>query len=446
MQTPDTIAAIATPPGIGGVGIVRVAGPAVRRIAAAVLGRLPEPRRATTAAFRDAAGDALDVGIALFFEAPHSFTGDDVLELQGHGGPVVLDALLRRVIDLGARIARPGEFSQRAFLNGKIDLVQAEAIADLIEARTAQAAGLALRMLRGDFSRRISALAEDLVQLRTLVEANLDFPDDSTDLSDPVAIGEALGRLIEPTEAILAGANHGRVYREGLTVVVAGLPNAGKSSLMNALAGDEVAIVTQVPGTTRDLLRQEIAIDGIPMQLIDTAGLRESEDPVEREGVRRARQALERSDHVLWVVDATAHEVAIDAHLAGLAGVARTIVRNKLDLLGEGGYTRATEGGTEIGISAVTGDGLAQLRAHLRLIATTGTGGEGCFLTRRRHIDALERTLAALRHAGAMADAGGLELVAEDLRDAHGALGEITGAFSSEDLLDRIFSSFCIGK
>lgn len=446
MQTPDTIAAIATPPGIGGVGIVRVAGPAVRRIAAAVLGRLPEPRRATTAAFRDAAGDALDVGIALFFEAPHSFTGDDVLELQGHGGPVVLDALLRRVIDLGARIARPGEFSQRAFLNGKIDLVQAEAIADLIEARTAQAAGLALRMLRGDFSRRISALAEDLVQLRTLVEANLDFPDDSTDLSDPAAIGEALGRLIEATEAILAGAHHGRVYREGLTVVVAGLPNAGKSSLMNALAGDEVAIVTQVPGTTRDLLRQEIAIDGIPMQLIDTAGLRESEDPVEREGVRRARQALERADHVLWVVDATAHEVAIDAHLAGLAGVARTIVRNKLDLLGEGGYTRATEGGTEIGISAVTGDGLAQLRAHLRAIATTGTGGEGSFLTRRRHIDALERTLAALRHAGAMADAGGLELVAEDLRDAHGALGEITGAFSSEDLLDRIFSSFCIGK
>lgn len=447
MAAAETIAAVATPAGVGGIGVVRIAGPAVGAIAREILGRVPEPRRATAAEFRDMDGSPLDYGIAIFFQAPHSFTGDDILELHGHGGPVILDAILRRVVQLGARIARPGEFSQRAFLNRKIDLVQAEAIADLIEARTAKSARLAVQMLRGDFSRRIETLSEGIAELRTLVEANLDFPEDSTDRTDPAAIGGEIDSLLEKTTEIIAGANNGRIYREGLTLVVAGLPNAGKSSLMNALAGDEIAIVTHVPGTTRDVLREEIAIDGIPVRLIDTAGLRHSEDPVEQEGVRRARRAVQQADHVLWVVDATATEQEADTYLGGLQGIQRTIVRNKLDLLRESGYERDTPRGIEIGISAVTGEGLPILREHLKSLATAGGGGEeGCFLTRRRHLDALERTHTALHQARAMAEVAGPELVAEDLRTAHRELGEVTGVFSSEDLLDRIFSSFCIGK
>lgn len=448
MTAVDTIAAVATPPGLGAVGIVRLSGPLVAPIAEAVLGARPPPRIAALATFRDAEGAAIDQGIALYFPAPRSFTGEDVLELQGHGGPVVMDQLLRRVLAAGARLARPGEFSERAFVNGKIDLAQAEAIADLIESATATAARLAARTLAGVLSRRVADLVERLIHLRTFIEAALDFPDEDIDLlSGPQAVGHAAS-LIDETRDLIASARQGQLVREGLRVVISGPPNAGKSSLLNALCGTDRAIVTAAPGTTRDPLREAIQIDGMPLHLIDTAGLRQSADPIEQEGIRRARQQIEQADQVLWVFDGLAdpeHRATAAVELP--AHIPVTFVRNKVDLTGIGAGRRETADGVEIAVSALTGAGLADLRAHLKAVAGFQGPDGGAFLARRRHLDALERTLAHLEQAHLTLTAtGGAELVAEDLRQAQQALGEITGEFTSEDLLGRIFSGFCIGK
>jgi tRNA modification GTPase len=445
---PETIAAVATPPGFGGVGIVRVSGPLAREIAELLLGRVPEPRFATLADFRGVGGEIIDQGIALLFPAPRSFTGEDVLELQGHGGPMVLDLLLRRTLTLGARLARPGEFSERAFLNGKLDLAQAEAVADLIESTTEVAARLAGRTLKGELSRRIERLLEGLARLRAFLEAAIDFPDEEIDFITDSQVGADLEELIGDTTALMASAQQGRLIRDGLNLVIAGPPNAGKSSLLNALSGTDVAIVTHIPGTTRDLLRQEIQIDGMPLHIIDTAGIRQARDPIEQEGVRRAREQMEQADHVLWVFDGQSdpgHECFDPSALPDCVPV--TFVRNKIDLTGNPAGQEDRPSGMEIAISARTGAGLDILREHLK--ASCGYKGptEGALLARRRHLDALESTLTHLDSAArVLQQAASVELVAEDLRQAQRSLGEITGEYTSDDLLGVIFSSFCIGK
>jgi tRNA modification GTPase len=445
---PETIAAVATSPGVGAVGIVRISGPLVPRIARAILGRVPTARFATFAAFLAESGEQIDQGIALYFPSPRSFTGEDVLELQGHGGPVVMDLLLHRTLDLGARVAHPGEFSERAFLNGKLDLAQAEAIADLIDSSTEIAARLASRTLKGEFSRRIHWLAAEFVRVRTFVEATMDFPDDETDTFGDSSLRAELHLLLDQLGVITASAQQGQLVREGLKVVIAGAPNAGKSSLMNALSGTDAAIVTEIPGTTRDVLRQEIAIDGMPLHIIDTAGLRHSADPVEFEGVRRARAQLEQADRILWVFDGFAdpsHEHFDPGYLPLRVPV--TFIRNKVDLSGFPVGCSAAAGAVEIALSARTGEGLTSLRQHLKDIAGFQAPGEGQFIARRRHLAALARArdhlVSAMRD---FARTGTCELLAEELRLAHRALGEITGEFTTEDLLSSIFSSFCIGK
>lgn len=452
----DTIAAVATAPGTGAIGILRISGPAASQIAEQVLGALPQPRLATLRRFLDSQGQAIDQGVALWFRAPHSFTGEDLLELQGHGGARVLDLLLERVLELGARPARPGEFSERAFLNGKLDLAQAEAIADLIQAATATQVRLANRSLQGVFSRQVRALVEQLTRLRALIEAALDFPDDELDAL-PIADGE-FAALIASTQALLAGTEQGELIREGLLVVIAGAPNAGKSSLLNALAGTDAAIVTEIPGTTRDLLRAEIQTDGLPMRLVDTAGLRPSSDPVEQEGIRRARAQIQDADHLLLIVDDSVAPAcrSVQAHLAELElnpEVPVTILRNKIDRSGRRpGACSTAEGYTELGCSALTGAGLDELRGHLKAVAGYRGSGAGNYSARRRHVEALRLGLQHLTHAQqvwaaqAVAATPAPELVAEDLRMAQQTLGEITGEVSSEDLLGRIFSEFCIGK
>ncbi len=444
----DTIAAIATPPGFGAIGIVRISGAATCRIATTLLGRVPEPRWASLAYFRDLDGDIIDQGIALFFAGPRSYTGEDLLEMQGHGGPVVLDLLLRRVLELGARPARPGEFSERAFLNGKLDLAQAEAVADLIESRTERAARLAGRSLAGAFSRRVHALYEDLVRLRTFLEATIDFPDEAIDFVRDAQVARDLAALVAATRELQASAQQGRLIREGLNLVIAGPPNAGKSSLLNALSGSDVAIVTDIPGTTRDLLRQEIQIDGMPLHIVDTAGLRHARDPIEQEGLRRARDQIERADHILWVFDGEQDREHAGLNRAALPpGVPVTLVRNKIDLTGMPPGRSRTLAGVEVALSARTGSGMGVLRQHLKEACGLTVATEGEILARRRHLDALVRALDGMVSAAATLDATmALELVAEDLRQAQRALGEITGEFTSEDLLGRIFSSFCIGK
>jgi tRNA modification GTPase len=441
----ETIAALATPRGFGGVGVLRVSGPLARPIAEAVLGRVPRPRYATFGPFRSADGSAIDEGIALLFPAPRSFTGEDVLELQGHGGPMVMDLLLRRCLELGARTARPGEFSERAFLNGKLDLTQAEAVADLIESSTALGARLAMRSLQGAFSRRIDSLIEALIRLRTYLEATLDFPDEELDLRVEPVVADDLDALVAETRRVLGEAHQGERIREGFTVAIAGPPNAGKSSLLNALSRAEAAIVTPIPGTTRDLLRVDIQVDGLPVRLVDTAGLRDSQDPVEREGVRRARDQIARSDLVLWVYDAT---MGLDrsALTDCPPGVPVTLIRNKIDLLGAELESDAS-GQDEIALSARTGEGLARLHRHIKARAGVESMAEGAFAARRRHLEALERGLSHLETArGALSTGAGLELIALDLAAAQQSFGEITGAFMPDDLLGRIFSGFCIGK
>lgn len=444
----NTIAAIATPPGRGGVGIVRISGPLSAAIADAVCGDLPKPRCAAFRRFYASDGGVLDEGIALYFPAPHSFTGEEVLELQGHGGPVVMDLLLARVLELGARPARPGEFSERAFLNDKLDLAQAEAVADLIASTTAEAARAAVRSLEGEFSRRIQRLVEGLIELRMYIEAAIDFPEEEIDFLADDRIVEQLRGLRGQLSALQAAAGQGRLLRDGMTVVIAGRPNAGKSSLLNYLAGREAAIVTDVPGTTRDVLREQIAIDGMPLHVIDTAGLRDSDDPVEREGVRRAWAEVATADRILLLVDdrqgVTVEDRALRERLPAQTGV--TVIHNKIDLTGRAPALRPTDWGHELWLSAKTGAGLALLHEHLKHCMGYHSS-EGTFMARRRHLEALERAAAAL----ALADeqlmvfrAG--ELAAEDLLQAQNALGEITGEFTSDDLLGRIFGSFCIGK
>ena len=451
MTSPDTIAAIATPKGFGGVGVVRLSGPAVQSIAEGVLGLLPSPRQARLAWFRDHRGEAIDQGLALYFPGPHSFTGEDVLELQGHGGPVVLDLILRRLVQLGARLARPGEFSERAFLNGKLDLAQAEAIADLIESGSETAARLARRTLSGDFSRRLEAVIEELIRLRTYLEACLDFPEEEIDFLADGALGTAIRALLPQLENVLASAQQGCLVREGLRVVIAGPPNVGKSSLLNALTGSEAAIVTAIPGTTRDLLHREIQIDGLPLHLTDTAGMHSSEDVVEQEGIRRARQEIAAADAILWISDDNSDPEAQGFNPTTLnlpTGIPIVLIRNKVDLSGrKPGLTRTAER-VEIALSAREGLGLETLREHLKELAGY-QGGEanGIFMARRRHLDALKRALIALREAKSnLQQQRSGEFIAEDLRQAQYALGDITGEFTTEDLLERIFTSFCIGK
>lgn len=450
----ETIAAIATAQGRGGVGIVRVSGPLADKIAQAVSGRELKPRYAHYGPFSDANGQVLDQGLALYFPGPHSFTGEDVLELQGHGGPVVMDLLLRRCVQLGARLARPGEFSERAFLNDKLDLAQAEAIADLIEASSEQAARNALRSLQGEFSKRVHELTERLINLRIYVEAAIDFPEEEIDF---LADGHVLN-LLDGVRADLAGvlkqAGQGSLLREGMTVVIAGRPNAGKSSLLNALAGREAAIVTAIAGTTRDVLREHIHIDGMPLHVVDTAGLRDTDDHVEKIGVERALKAIHGADRVLLVVDASAPE-ALDPlalwpeFLQQQPDPAKlTLIRNKADLSNEAVRLQVCEDGhVTISLSAKSTEGLDLLREHLKTCMGYEQTLEGSFSARRRHLDALKQASTALEHGrDQLTLAGAGELLAEDLRQAQQVLGEITGAFSSDDLLGRIFSSFCIGK
>jgi tRNA modification GTPase len=437
----DTIVAIATPPGIGGIGIVRLSGDEAPDIAKAMLGSVPEPRKATLAHFRDGAGAELDSGIALYFAAPASFTGEHVLELHAHGGPQVLASLVEAATALGARRAEPGEFTKRAFLNDKLDLAQAEAVADLIASGSAQAARAALRSLGGRFSQEVDALAEMLVRLRMHVEAAIDFPEEEIDFLSDGALAARLEACAAAFADLGTRTEAGRVLRDGLRVVIAGAPNAGKSSLLNLLSGEESAIVTEVAGTTRDVLRERIDVDGLVVELADTAGLREDPDRIEAEGIRRAREALASADAVLWIEDASIPGAAPDAGLP--ADVPVTVVHNKTDLTGDAPGAR-DDG---LWISALTGAGLDALRRHLAGLAGYRDLGEGAFTARRRHVEALARAAAHFesgRQALAQRSAG--ELLAEELHLAQEALGEITGAVSSDELLGRIFSEFCIGK
>jgi len=434
----DTVAAVATPAGRGGIGIVRISGAAVPRIAAAVLGLLPAPRQATLSNFFDVRGERLDEGIALYFPAPHSYTGEAVLELQGHGGPVVTHEVLRAVLDAGARLAEPGEFTRRAFLNGRLDLAQAEAVADLIDAASSEAARSAMRSLAGEFSAAIHALAAQLTELRALTEAMLDFPEEEV---DSLHRGDAQARLAQLRAAlaeVLARSRQGSLLRAGIHVVLAGRPNVGKSSLLNRLAGEERAIVTAVPGTTRDALREAIQIEGVPIVVVDTAGLRESGDEVERIGMARARSELERADVVLVVLEAGKLEApAGDLPAAGT----RIIVVNKIDLVAGAVAGRQ---GEAIHVSAKTGEGLDALRQTLLEAAGWSARGESVFLARERHLRALNEARGRLEAAAAQ-DAQ-WEFFAEELRLAQEALGEITGRVSADDLLGEIFARFCIGK
>lgn len=448
VNTQDTIAAIATPPGMGGVGIIRISGSLVPAIARTVTGKSPEPRRAMFCKFRSLDGELIDEGIALYFPAPHSFTGEDVLELQGHGGPVVMDLLLQSVLACGARLAHPGEFSQRAFLNDKLDLAQAEAIADLIESGTAAAARLAVRSLEGEFSRRIHQLVQSVTQLRMYVEAAIDFPEEEIDFLSDGKVSTDLQAILHSLSAVQKSARLGRLLRDGMTLVIAGRPNAGKSSLLNALVGRDSAIVTDIPGTTRDLLREQIQIDGMPLHLIDTAGLRDSQDRVEQEGIRRAREQIAQADRILWIFDDQVdpdHDTYDRASLP--QDIPVTLVRNKIDITGTTAGIDVNTGVTEVAVSAKTGAGMDRLREHLKSSMGYTGNQEGEFIARRRHLDALERADAHLRQGQRVfLETGSGELMADDLRQAQMALSEITGEFTADDLLGKIFSSFCIGK
>jgi tRNA modification GTPase len=438
----DTIAAIATPVGRGGIGVLRCSGPAVPSLARALLGELPTPRHARFSRFRDVDGQPIDHGIALYFPAPHSFTGEHVLELHGHGGLVTQALLLERLLQLGARHARPGEFSERAFLEGKLDLAQAEAVADLIAAGSEQAARAAMRSLEGEFSRAVNELAAALLALRTYVEAAIDFPDEEVDFLASPEVAARVADIDGRFQDLRTSARQGRLLRDGLHVVIAGRPNAGKSSLLNALAGHPAAIVTDIPGTTRDLLREHLHIDGLPIHLVDTAGLRESADPIEAEGIRRAQAEIRRADLILYVVDASGRPTSskVAEEVAALPeGVAVMQVWNKCDL-------EPAPAGVGLPVSAITGEGIAALKAAIHRLAGYETAG-GSYSARQRHLDALARSQGHVDEAQQLlSSATAFELVAEELRLAHRALGEITGEVTSDDLLGEIFASFCIGK
>ena len=450
----DTIVAQATPIGRGGVGILRVSGPLASKVAEAVLGKTLTPRMANYLPFKDSNGETLDQGIALFFKAPNSFTGEDVLELQGHGGQVILDILLKRILEVeGVRIARAGEFSEQAFLNDKLDLAQAEAIADLIDATSEQAARSALKSLQGEFSNKINQLVDSVIYLRTYVEAAIDFPDEEIDFLADGKIEGHLNDIIQQLNGVRQEAKQGAILREGMKVVIAGRPNAGKSSLLNALAGREAAIVTDIAGTTRDVLREHIHIDGMPLHIIDTAGLREASDEVERIGIARAWEEIAQADQVLLMIDST--EQKVDDFKAEWAeflaklppNMPVTVIRNKVDLSGEPEGLEQLENFTLIRLSAQTKVGVNLLREHLKKSMGYQSSTEGGFLARRRHLQALEEAAEHLARGHVQLTqffAG--ELLAEELRMVQNALSEITGQFTSDDLLGNIFSSFCIGK
>ena len=444
----DTIVAAATPPGIGGIGIVRVSGPDVPAIARSLIGSLPQARVATLGDFHDANGVAIDNGLALYFPEPGSFTGEPVLELHGHGGPVVIGLLIEAAVALGARQARPGEFSKRAFLNDKLDLVQAEAIADLIGSGTSQAARAALRSLSGAFSAAVDVLQEQLVRLRLHVEAAIDFPEEEIDFLSDQQLLARVDDCDKAFDALLEEAQAGRVLRDGYQVIIVGQPNAGKSSLLNLLSGQEAAIVTEVAGTTRDIIREKIDIDGLLVELIDTAGLRDNPDQIEAEGIRRARKAIKNADAVLWIQDASKKEeeslAALGEELPG--DVPLITVVNKIDLTGlSAGF--ANDQPLAVNISAKTGAGTAALRDEIRKLAGHKDTGEGSFTARRRHVEALKKAKDHFDTGKkALDESKAGELLAEELRLAQEALAEITGEFTSDDLLGKIFSEFCIGK
>ena len=445
-QRDDPIAAVATAPGRGGIGVVRLSGKHLAPLAQALLGNVPAARRAIRTVFLDAQGAAVDDGIALFFPAPHSYTGEDVLELQGHGGPVVMQMLLKRCLELGARPAEPGEFTRRAFLNDKLDLAQAESVADLIEAATDSAARCALRSLRGEFSAAVAELLRQLIELRMLVEATLDFPEEELDPLDRADTKGRHARLVGAIETALAKSRQGSLLRTGLQVVLAGQPNVGKSSLLNRLAGEELAIVTAIPGTTRDSVRQAIDIDGVPLNIVDTAGLRDTEDEVERMGIARTWSEIGKADVVLLLVDARAGVTAQDLELVERIpqGAKRVFVHNKIDLAGSAPQVQRDTASTKLYLSAKTGAGMDLLRAELLAVAGWQQGAEDLFMARERHLVALRQ--AAQHAARAAAHFGRPELFAEELRLAQEQLNSITGEFAADDLLGEIFSRFCIGK
>jgi tRNA modification GTPase len=444
MPATDTIAAIATAAGRSGVGVVRVSGARVKSLLQSIVGRELSPRHATLARFRDARGEAIDQGLALYFPAPNSYTGEDMFELQGHGGPVVLRLLLARCLELGARAARPGEFTERAFLNDKLDLAQAESVADLIDAATAEAARGAMRSLQGEFSRRVVELVDAVTGLRALVEATLDFPDEDIDfLRQSDAAGKLAG-VRQRLREVLAASRQGSLLREGIHIVLAGQPNVGKSSLLNRLAGEELAIVTEIPGTTRDVIRQSISLDGVPAHIIDTAGLRQTADPVEKLGVERTWAAIAKADLVVLLLDATQGETPADrAILVQLPVSLRCLrVMNKVDLLGP--ERPRDQGDATLWLSARTGEGVDALKRAMLEAAGWHPGGEGLFMARERHVQALKEADTHIERASGLE--GKLELFAEELRLAQNALGAITGEVTSDDLLGQIFSRFCIGK
>ena len=446
--TSETICAIATPPGRGGVGIIRISGVNLSNFATPIIGDLPTPRYASYRKFRDKNGEIIDEGIVLYFPGPNSFTGEDVIELQGHGGPVVMDMLTERVLQLGARLARAGEFSERAFLNNKLDLAQAEAIADLIDSGSRAAARLANRSLLGLFSQQIHRLVDEMIQLRLYVEAAIDFPEEEIDFLNDGIVSTRLQSILDNTKQIQKSARIGTLLRDGMQLVIAGRPNAGKSSLLNALSGRDTAIVTEIAGTTRDLLREQIQIDGMPLHLIDTAGLRHSDDVVEMEGIRRARKEIDSADMILWVydvldgIDQDADDIALLPE-----GVPVTLICNKIDNTDAHCSIDKRADGVTVSLSAKSGEGIDLLREHLKQSMDYHGEEEGEFIARRRHLDAIKRALTFIE-SGKFALESSLsgELLAEDLRQAQNALGEITGEFTADDLLGEIFSSFCIGK
>lgn len=446
MKPRDIIAAVATAPGRSGIGVIRVSGPRIDGLIAEIVAKPLPPRRAVLTPFRDAKGGAIDQGIALFFPGPRSYTGEDVLELHGHGGPVVLRMLLERCLELGARVAQPGEFTRRAFLNDKLDLAQAEGVVDLIDATTTQAVRCALRSLTGDFSAQIQLLMSAIVDLRARVEAALDFPDeeiDSLEQSDAMARLSTTRRQLRD---VLDASRQGSLLREGVHIVLAGQPNVGKSSLLNRMAGEELAIVTDIPGTTRDTIRQAIDVGGVPAHIMDTAGLRDPLDPVESLGIGRAWRAIEQADLVLLLIDATRGETDADRGiLTRLPATLRCLrVMNKIDLLPRPAGVEHQAGATTIWLSAKTGEGVGLLRAALLETVGWHSTGEGLFLARARHLEALQRAASHLQCAAERTDE--LEILAEELRLAHEALAAITGEFTPDDLLGEIFARFCIGK
>ena len=441
----ETILAPATPAGRGGIAVVRVSGPLVQSLMQQIVGKSLVPREATFTRFSAKDGETIDQGIAIYFAAPHSFTGEDVLECHCHGGPIVVDLLLQRFLELGARLARPGEFSERAFLNNKIDLTQAEAIADLIDSSSHQAAKLAIRSLQGEFSKAINQLTEMLIQLRMYIEAAMDFAEEEIDFLNNQALLDKMQDLLLKVKQIKSSAAQGSHFREGITAVIVGKPNVGKSSLLNCLSGKEIAIVTEIPGTTRDVLRDLILIDGLPIHIIDTAGLRKSEDPIEQEGIRRAQHEMTMADLLIYVIDASEDSYFVTEPIVD--GQPDIIIRNKIDLIGEAVGVINEQGRTIVSLSVKNGAGIDVLRDIIKQKVIGKQPTEGIFLARRRHLDALEKAEKSIDCAlqQLQKDRQG-ELAAEDLRVAQQSLSEITGVFTSDDLLGRIFSSFCIGK